>query len=89
MATRFRYKNPNSLSAFVELSPLYVATPDQLYEWLNACHLVERVEWQSSKASQGGGRWEAHAPAQQQGVPQAATRRLCHTTVPGVRGRAP
>ena len=53
LATRFRYKNPNSLSAFVELSPLYVATPDQLYEWLNACQLVERVEWQSSKASQG------------------------------------
>jgi len=24
-----------------------------LYDWLDACHLVERVEWQSSKASQG------------------------------------
>ena len=53
MTARFRYKNPNSPSAFVELSPLYVATPYQLYECLNACHLVERVEWPSSKASQG------------------------------------
>ena len=32
----------------MELSPEYVATTDQLYEWLNACHLVERVEWQTS-----------------------------------------
>ena len=40
-------------SAFVELAPTCVATPEQLYEWLDACQLVERVEWQSSKASQG------------------------------------
>ena len=54
MATRFRYKSRNSRSAFVELAPTCVATPDLLYEWLDACHgLVERVEWQSSKASQG------------------------------------
>ena len=53
MANRFRYKNPNSLSGFAELHPAHVATSVQLYEWLNDCDLVERVEWQSSKASQG------------------------------------
>ena len=43
-----------SRSGFVELAPTCVATAGQLYEWLEDCHgLVERVEWQSSKASQG------------------------------------
>ena len=53
MAIRYRYKSAKSLSGFVELSPMYVATADQLYEWLRACHLVERAEWQTSKESQG------------------------------------
>ena len=53
MAVRFRYKSPHSRSAFVELAPQYVAKAEQLYEWLDACHLVERVEWQTSKTSQG------------------------------------
>ena len=30
-----------------------MATSEQLYVWLIACHLVECVEWQTSKASQG------------------------------------
>ena len=54
LANRFRYKNRKSWSAFVELAPTCVVTPDQLYDWLGTCHaLVERVEWQSSKTSQG------------------------------------
>ena len=53
LRTRFRYKDPNSLSAFVELAPKHVATPEMLYNWLEGCQLVERVEWQTSKTSQG------------------------------------
>ena len=53
-ANRFRYKNPKSTSAFVELAETWKATPEQLYEWLGACdNLVERLEWQTSKTSQG------------------------------------
>ena len=60
LAVRFRYKSPNSRSAFVELAPRYgSAKAEQLYEWLGACYnLVERLEWQTSKTSQGE-RWEA------------------------------
>ena len=39
-------------SAFVELAPTCATTPEMLYDWLDACHLVERVEWQSTKTSQ-------------------------------------
>ena len=52
MATRFRYKDPNSRSGFAELHPKYLPTPKQLFGWLQDCELVERVEWQSSKTSQ-------------------------------------
>ena len=53
-STRFRYKSGTSQCGFVELAPTCVPTADQLYEWLVGCQgLVERVEWQSSKASQG------------------------------------
>ena len=54
MSTRFRYKNSETKSAFVELAATSpAATPEQLYEWLIRCDLVERVEWQTSKTSQG------------------------------------
>ena len=52
MATRFRYKDPDSRSGFVELHPDYVPKPEQLFEWLEDSELVDRVEWQSSKTSQ-------------------------------------
>ena len=53
-ASRFRYKSKRSLSAFVELIPRCVPTPHELFEWLKNCKkLVDRVQWQSSKASQG------------------------------------
>ena len=52
--TRFRYRNRTSLCGFVELVSTCVLTADQLYKWLEGCQeLVERVEWQSSKVSQG------------------------------------
>ena len=53
-ATRFRYKSRTSLCGFVELAPTCVLTADQLYKLLQGCEeLVERVEWQSNKVSQG------------------------------------
>ena len=43
-----------SRAGIVELAPTWVPTAGQLYEWLEDCQgLVERVEWQSNKASQG------------------------------------
>ena len=36
-------------SAFVELAPTCATTPEMLYDWLDACHLVERMEWQSTQ----------------------------------------
>ena len=51
--TRFRYKNPNTKSAFVELHPDYVPTVELLYDWLKDCDLVGCLEWQTSKTSQG------------------------------------
>ena len=53
MEARFRYKSQNSRAAFVELAPEWRPTQEELYAWLEACPLVERVEWQSSKSSQG------------------------------------
>ena len=51
--TRFRYKSPNTKAAFVELASTCVPTAENLYEWLDACNLVERVGWQETKTSQG------------------------------------
>ena len=53
LQTRFRYKNSKSLSGFAELVPSCRATPEMLYGWLDDCELVERVEWQTTKTSQG------------------------------------
>ena len=36
-------------SGFVELAPTCATTPQMLYDWLNACQLVERVEWDSTQ----------------------------------------
>ena len=37
----------------MELVPNSGATPEKLYVWLEACNYVERVEWQTTKTSQG------------------------------------
>ena len=87
LEARFRYKSQNSRAAFVELAPEWRPTQEELYAWLEACPLVERVEWQSSKRSQGG-HWEAPLRALHQGIPEATRRRLCHAKVPAIRGNA-
>ena len=50
---RFRYANPETRCGFVELALDYQPTSEQLFELLQGCPLVERVEWQRSKTSQG------------------------------------
>ena len=52
MAHRFRYKEEPK-AAFVELAPDHTATPEHLFQWLNECEDVDRVEWQTTKTSQG------------------------------------
>ena len=45
--------NENSRSAFVELHPSFYPTPLQFKGYLEAVPGVERVVWQTAKASQG------------------------------------
>ena len=52
MAHRYRYKEESN-SAFAELSADHTATPEQLFQWLNECEDVDRVEWETTKTSQG------------------------------------
>ena len=77
-ARRFRYKSRKSRAGFVELAPIWVPTAGQLYEWNEDCQgLVERVEWQSSNASQGqvGGTCpSATSRCSRGGIPQALPR---------------
>ena len=53
LASRYRYDNPRSLAGFAELEPRYIMTPQMLYSSLEKCDLVEKLEWQSTKNSQG------------------------------------
>ena len=53
-AARARYKSRKWRAGVVALASTWVPTAEQLYEWLEDCQaLVERVEWQSNKVSQG------------------------------------
>ena len=49
---RFEY-SIGSASAFVELSPAHTPTPLEFFHQLQAVPGVEKVEWQTTKASQG------------------------------------
>ena len=59
VAARYGYTR-NYTSTFVELKPGCTPNAQELYDWLESCESVVRVEWQTSKTSQGNvGRHES------------------------------